>query len=87
MSMKVIGKEAVNYVSRKTNQPVNGVTLHCTLSRNDVSGLAVDSIFVSSKSSIYSDCMALPLDSEIMVGYNRFGSVEFIQRVPVDKKG
>ena len=36
---------------------------------------------------MYGDCMALPLDTDIMVAYNRYGSVDFIQRVSVDKKG
>lgn len=36
MSMKVIGKEAVDYVSRKTNQPVKGITLYCTEPREGV---------------------------------------------------
>lgn len=87
MSMKVIGKEAVDYVSRKTNQPVKGITLYCTEPREGVNGLAVERIFISARSSMYGDCMALPLDTDIMVAYNRYGSVDFIQRVSVDKKG
>lgn len=47
MKAKVLGVQSVDYVSKRTNQPVKGVTLHCSFKDAQVSGEAVDGIFVS----------------------------------------
>lgn len=77
--MKIVGKQKVDYVSRKTNQPVQGVTLHCTDERQGIEGVSVETIFVSAKSDIYNDVVNIPIGSNISVGYNRWGSVEYVQ--------
>lgn len=76
--MTIIGKAKVDYVSRKTNQQVSGLTLHVTHEDNNVDGLAVETIFVSSKSNVYADANAVKLGDNVNVFYNRFGSVDSI---------
>lgn len=78
--MKIVGKENVDYVSKKTNQPVVGVTLHCVGMSDRVNGEAVDTIYVSSKSPMYQQCLDFPLGTDIYVSYNRYGSVETIEK-------
>ena len=47
MKAKVLGIQSVDYVSRKTGNPVKGVTLHSSFKDAQVEGESVDSIFVS----------------------------------------
>ena len=47
MSKKIVGKQNVDYVSKKTGQPVTGVTLHCVGESNRVEGMECETIFVS----------------------------------------
>lgn len=77
MSMKIVGKQKVDYVSKKTNQPVVGVTLHCVSDTNDerFEGMRTESIFISNRWAMYEQCVSFPIGSEISVTYNRYGSV------------
>lgn len=74
MKAKVLGIQTVDYVSRKTGNPVKGVTLHCAFKDAQVVGEAVDGIFIS-------DNLKLGSVSEIHVGqmvdvsYNNRGYV------------
>lgn len=77
--MKVVGKQAVDYKSKKTGNPVTGVTLHCTVPNDRVNGLAVETIFISGKSEQYEAADKLPLGSEIIILYNRYGQVDDIR--------
>lgn len=47
MKVKVLGIQSVDYVSRKTGNPVKGVTLHSAFKDAQVEGESVASIFVS----------------------------------------
>lgn len=79
--MKIVGKQNVDYISKKTQEPVKGVSLHCVGSRNNVEGEAVETIFVSLKCAMYDTVMKLPLGSEVSVSYNRWGSVDTVTPV------
>lgn len=74
MKVKVLGIQAVDYTSRKSGNPVKGVTLHSLHKDQQVEGDAVSSIFIS-------DNLSLPVISEIRVGqtvdveYNNRGFV------------
>ena len=81
---KVVGKQTVDYVSKKTGQPVKGVTLHLTYPDDRIIGLGTESVFVSAKSTCYSVVMCLELGDDVDLFYNRYGSVEDIR--PVAKK-
>lgn len=83
MSKKIVGKQSVDYVSKKTGQPVIGVTLHCVGESNRVEGMECETIFVSGRSPIYDQCVKFPLGQEINVSYNRWGAAESI--LPVGK--
>jgi hypothetical protein len=81
MGKEIVGKEKVDYVSKKTNNPVVGLTLHCVsdqVSRERFEGREVDTIFISNKSPMYDQCAAFPVGSRITVQYNRWGSVESV---------
>lgn len=81
MSKKIVGKEKVDYVSKKTNQPVTGLTFHCVgdpINSDRFEGKEVDTIFISSKSPMYAQCISYAIGSEITVQYNRWGSVESV---------
>lgn len=78
MKVKVLGVTAVDYVSRKTGQPVKGTTLHSSFKDANTQGDAVDSIFIS-------DNLGLPCVSEIRPGmtvnveYNNRGYVAGVE--------
>lgn len=80
MDLKIVGKQKVDYVSKKTNQPVVGITLHCVSNTNDerFEGMQTETIFISNKSPMHEQCLAFPIGSEISVMYNRYGSVESV---------
>ena len=46
MSKKIVGKQNVDYVSKKTGQPVTGVTLHCVGESSRVEGMECETIFL-----------------------------------------
>lgn len=78
MKVTVIGKAKVDYVSKRTNQQVSGVTLHVTREDNNVSGLAVETIFISAKANVFKDADSVKLGDNVNVSYNRYGSVDSI---------
>ena len=78
MRKKIVGKQNVDYVSKKTNQQVTGLTLHCVSEDSRVSGLAVETIFLSSKAGYFNEVLNFPLNSEIDCSYNRWGNVDTI---------
>lgn len=47
MKFKVLGIQSVDYVSRRTGNPVKGVTLHSCFKDAQTQGEAVSAIFVS----------------------------------------
>lgn len=74
MKVKVLGVQNVDYTSRKTGNPVKGVTIHATYKDAQVQGEAVNNIFIS-------DNLKLACISELMPGqtvdveYNNRGFV------------
>lgn len=74
--MKVVGKQVVDYISKKTQEPVKGLSLHCVGNRNGVEGQAVETIFVSAKATeLHKVAASLPINSEVDFSYNRWGGV------------
>lgn len=86
MTKKILGKQSVDYVSKKTNSPVVGVTLHVVGEDSRVEGMACETIYVSEKSPMYQQVLSYPLGSEIMVQYNRWGNVDTIALCKTDNK-
>ena len=81
MTKKVVGKQMVDYISKRSGQPVTGVTLHLLGTSSRVEGFECETVFVSSKSPMYAQCMEYPLESEVSISYNRYGSVDTISPI------
>lgn len=74
MKVEVLGIQTVDYVSRKTGNPVKGVTLHSAFKDIQVTGRAVSSIFVSDNLEIA--CLKeIKVGSIVDVQYNNRGYV------------
>lgn len=80
MKVKVIGIADVNYTSKKTNQLVEGKTLHCTrkAERPEDIGELTDTVFISKRSNAFGQIDKIKIGSDINVYYNRFGAVDDI---------
>lgn len=81
MKKTLLGIENIDYMSRKSGNPVKGVSLHVMGESSRVKGHGVETIFVSSNAGYYEDVLQLPLGCELDVQYNRYGSVDTIQLV------
>lgn len=75
MLAKVIGIQKIDYENRQGNRVV-GTKLHCVYPMDVVEGFAVESIFTKTELP-----QGLKLDSDIVVYYNKYGSVECIELV------
>lgn len=76
--MKVVGKSNVQYISKRTNSEVKGISLHCVGKKSNVEGEAVETVFISAKSEMFEQCVKLPLGTEVQFYYNRWGNVESV---------
>lgn len=74
--MLVLGKEKVDYVSKKTGNQVKGYTLHLGTEKKGCDGLAVNSVFVS---ELLGSVVNLSDDIEIL--YNAYGSPLEIRKI------
>lgn len=74
MKLRVLGTQQVDYVSKKTGEPVVGVTLHCVYKDSQVTGEAVDSVFISERLGI-PGLDAIQPGMTVDVEYNRRGYV------------
>ena len=79
MVKKIIGKTGVDYVSKKTNQRVVGINLHCSYEDRNTEGVAVERVYISSRADFYPEIQKAPLGAEVEFFYNRWGNVEFVQ--------
>ena len=66
--MKVLGVESVNYVSRKTGNPVSGYRLHLSFEKKGCDGVAVESYFVRNES--FAD--------DVVLYFNKYGNVQSV---------
>lgn len=79
MVFKFVGRELVDYLSKKTNEQVEGVKLHVIGVKDAnkrVEGCAVEAIWISKRSDIYQDALDLPIDTNIDCSFNRWGNVD-----------
>ena len=70
MEYCVVGKEYLDYVSKKTNKQVKGYNLHLTYDKEKIDGIAVMSVFVSEE--IGND---ININDQIELFYNQYGKV------------
>lgn len=84
MKYEVLGVQALDYTSRKTGNPVKGVTLHVKYKDSQVSGEATGNIFISDNLGI--DCVSdVRPGSRIDVEYNNRGYVADLSIIPAGK--
>lgn len=82
MIFKLVGRESVDYTSKKTNEQVEGLKLHVLAAKGSnkrVEGCAVETIWISKRSDLYKMAAELPIDTNIDCSYNRWGSVDNFQ--------
>lgn len=70
----VLGVQNVDYVSRKTNNPVTGIRLHLGYERKGCDGICVDSFFC--RHSCFSDGLVPVPGDHVNLLFNRYGNVE-----------
>ena len=75
MKKTVLGVQKVDYISRKTGEPVKGITLHCSCKDVDVIGDAVESLFVSDRLDCTENLYSILPGQVVDVEYNRRGYV------------
>lgn len=84
MKYELVGVESVDYVSRKTQERVEGVKLHVVGeegSSSRVKGHPVETFWISKRADIYNDALTLPLNSKIECSFNRWGNLDHFQIV------
>lgn len=70
MQYKVVGKENIDYVSKKTNKQIKGYTLHLTIEKEKCEGVSVLSVFVSDELG-----SLVEVNDEVELYYNQYGKV------------
>lgn len=76
MYNEIIGIQFIDYVSKKTNQRVQGRKVFYTYEDRNVSGKACDNVFLSDRN--YAD-FNLVVGQEIRFFYNKYRQVDFIE--------
>lgn len=80
MVFKFVGREHVDYISKKNNERVEGVKLHVIGvkdANSRVEGCAVEALWISKRAdSLYNDACQLALDTNLECSFNRWGSLD-----------
>ena len=79
MIARVVGIQYLDYVSRKTGNPVKGLSLHCAYKDQQVEGEAVSNFFVSDNLGI--SLKFLPGDT-VDIAFNQRGSICDVKQIP-----
>lgn len=87
MNARVLGIQPVNYVSKKTGNPVVGVTLHCAFKDPDVQGESAESVFISDNLNVRELVDTIQPGDTIDVVYNRRGYVASVSIVSLHQDG
>ncbi|MDO4279637.1 MAG: hypothetical protein Q4C69_12485 [Lachnoclostridium edouardi] len=77
MRVKVLGVEKVDYISKRTGEPVKGIALHSVYKDTNVLGETVERIFVSDRMDIAAVSEVKP-GITVDINYNRRGSVDSV---------
>ncbi|MBD5401990.1 hypothetical protein HDR58_04200 [bacterium] len=87
--MKVVGIEKVHYMSKKSNQWVDGLNLHCIsdpVETEMISGQTVERLFISNRSAAIVAAQQVKIGDDIKAFYNRFGSIDDIMNLSSNSK-
>lgn len=76
----IVGIRKIDYVSKKTNQRVLGVELHCIEEVKNVDGYAVEKFYLSE--NLLNNCGVDPesivIDACFEASYNKFGKIAHV---------
>lgn len=87
--MTVFGLEKVDYVSKKSNQRVEGLNLHCVsdyIETDKMTGQQVERIFISVRSQAWASIQKVKIGDDVRVLYNRYGNVDDVLVQSQDSK-
>ncbi len=74
----IVGFEPVDYVSKKTNQPVKGATIYMNCKSSEAFGYVAKNEFISESSPIYSRVIRPLIEKFYDEGSDVYGSEIFI---------
>lgn len=77
--MQLVGKQF--YETDYNGVHYNGVRLHVTEVRSNVEGFAVDKLNITSTKPRFNEICGIPVGSEIIPIYNKYGKVDDVQSV------
>ena len=87
MKCVIVGKKPVDYVSKKTGNPVQGISFFIerepTSREADVIGLVTDSIFISFNSPCFASLPKINPGDSVDLIYESDGRYSFLSRVEV----
>lgn len=87
MKCVIVGKKPVDYVSKKTGNPVKGISFFIerepTSREADVNGLVTDSIFISTNSPCFESLPKISPGDTVDLIYESDGRYSFLSRVEV----
>lgn len=86
MKVSVLGIQIQDYVSRRTNQPVKGISLHCYHPDARVDGMAVESLFISERLPCYRSLVALTPGWDVNIEFDSRGSIVDAQVLDLTNK-
>lgn len=72
---EIVGIQAVDYTSRKTNQRVTGTNLFLQYEDNGINGYGTEQVYVSDR---LRDGQVFQLGDIVQLVYNRYGRIEQI---------
>lgn len=81
--MKVVGKQM--YDTTYEGKPYSGIRFFVTGDREGVEGTFTDVVKISSTKPRFDEICAIPVGSEIVPIYNRYGKIEDVNVVNVKK--
>lgn len=73
MKCTVLGIQNVNYTSKRTGQPVSGVSLHCSFPDMNTKGEAVEKFFISD--NLHIDLRDIVPGDSVEIAFNYRGGV------------
>ena len=75
MKIKVIGKQKVDYISKKTGKHVEGTNLHSYFKDKNTEGYAVKAFYFTKD---WPNIDNVKVNSDYEIYFNQFGSVDFL---------
>lgn len=84
MKATVIGKEVVDYVSRKSGERKRGVRLHLVYvpDKTSIEGMCCSPEYFSDRYRVYEDALQVKVNDEVDLIYNNHGYTEGIVILP-----